>query len=804
MKKKQITIPVTGMHCINCANTIEKNMKTLAGIMEVSISYAKEEGSFTFDSSSTGEKEIIKQIKTLGYNVPSDKVELTITGMKCSSCAAAVERILRNNIPGILSASVNFASAQATVEYISSVVNKKTLIASIEQAGFGAAGVTMAEVSQGSDKSDMKKFLISLSFTVPLFLLSMARDMGIMGTWANNLSILWIMMVLALPVQFYTGLDFYRGAWKSIKNASAGMDVLVSMGTLTAFFYSVTILAWKNISDHHIYFETGAVIITMIQLGKMLENRAKARTGDAIKKLIRLQPKTAKILYNGRETDIPVEDVKINDILIVRPGEKIPVDGVVLEGFSSVDESMITGESILADKKTGNEVTGATLNKQGLLKIKATKVGKDMVLSQIIQLVYRAQGSKAPIQRIADRVSGIFVPFVISAAMITFLCWFAAGAGFPRAMVRMVAVLVIACPCALGLATPAAIIVGTGKGAEYGILFKNSEALEKTHKLDTIVLDKTGTITEGNPVVTDIRIDRKRINDCDELLRFAASAEKGSEHPLGEAIVAEGMKRCLNISAPDIFEAIPGKGIISEVEGKRILAGTATFMKEENINFDELADDIRNLQKKGGTLIYISIDGNPAGIILLSDTVKEGAGYAIERLHSLNIKTVMITGDSRFSARAAGEEVGINSIIAELLPEQKAEEIKKLQKEGKVGMVGDGINDAPALAQADVGIAMGTGTDVAMETADITLMRGDLRSVPQAIVLSKATMSIIKQNLFWAFFYNIILIPLAAGLFHSFLPGVIGELHPMAAACAMAFSSVSVVTNSLRLKRLKL
>ena len=807
MKKKQSILPVTGMHCAGCANTIEKSLRKLPGIMEVSINYAKEEGTFTFDASSTGERDIIEKIKDLGYNVPASKIELTIKGMKCAGCSAGLEKILNNKIPGVISASVNFASGKATVEYIGTT--KETIISSIEKAGFGAGEITQSEDTGRQEQTDMRKFLISLSFSLPLFLLSMGGDMGFIGEWAYSLPVLWIMMILALPVQFYTGLDFYKGAWKSIKNGSAGMDVLVSAGTLTAFFYSfyVTILltAGKTISGHHIYFETGAVIITMIQLGKMLENRARARTGDAIKRLIGLQAKTAKILQNGQERDIPVEEVKINDILIVRPGEKIPVDGVVLEGFSSVDESMITGETIPSDKKAGDEITGATINKQGVLKIKATGVGKDTLLAQIIKMVHQAQGSKAPIQRIADKVSGIFVPFVIGAAMITlFAWWFIAGADFSYAMVRMVAVLVIACPCALGLATPAAIIVGTGKGAEYGIFFRNSESLEKAHKLKTIVLDKTGTITEGKPVVTDIVINQKYINDEKELLRLAASAEKGSEHPLGQAITEEGKKRSLNLSGPDKFEAISGKGIRAIIEGKSILAGTVTFMKEENINFDDLTEDVRSLQTKGGTVIYVSVDGRPAGVIALSDTVKEGSKEAIDAIHSLNIKTVMITGDSRSSANFTGEYLHINNIIAGVLPGNKAEEIKKLQKEGTVGMVGDGINDAPALAQSDVGIAMGTGTDVAMETADITLMRGDLRSVPQTIVLSKATMSIIKQNLFWAFFYNIILIPLAAGLFHSFLPRPVGDLHPMVAACAMAFSSVSVVTNSLRLRNLKL
>ncbi|HPZ10101.1 MAG TPA: copper-translocating P-type ATPase, partial [Candidatus Eremiobacteraeota bacterium] len=563
----------------------------------------------------------------------------------------------------------------------------------------------------------------------------------------------------------------------------------------------------KTTLGEHVYFETGAVIITLIKLGKMLEIRAKGQTGSAIKKLMGMKAKTARIILEGQEVDIPVENVKPEDIVVVRPGEKIPVDGIVIEGHSSVDESMITGESLPVDKEPGHEVTGSTINKEGFFKFKATKTGSDTVLAQIIRLVQEAAGSRAPIQRIADKVAGIFVPSVILIAFITLIIWWI-NADFTSAMVRMVAVLVIACPCALGLATPTALMVATGKGSEKGILFKNSEALERAHTLKIIVLDKTGTITLGSPVVTDIITNSSEKISKELLLQLTASAEKGSEHPLGKAIVEEAKKQSLIFSEIKEFQALSGYGITGQVKGHTLLAGNLKMMKERSINFQELVLYMEKLEEKGKTVICVAIDNMASGLIALSDKVKEGSKEAIDSMHKLGLQVIMITGDNRTAARAIAREVNISNVMAGILPSDKAKEIKKLKEErkGTVAMVGDGINDAPALAEADIGIALGTGTDIAMETADITLMRGDLRSVVQAIALSKETMKIIKQNLFWAFFYNIILIPVAAGVLYpfTFFPEFLRSLHPMLAALAMACSSISVVSNSLRLKRVKL
>jgi Cu+-exporting ATPase len=651
----------------------------------------------------------------------------------------------------------------------------------------------------------------------------MARDFGLLGAWAHQAWVNWLMMAMATPVQFYVGWDYYVGSYKALRNGTANMDVLVAMGSSAAYFYSVLVTIALTMGSTalgtHVYFETAAVIITLIKLGKLLEARAKGQTSAAIKKLMGLRAKTARIVRNGEEVDIPIEQVKVGDIVFVRPGEKIPVDGVVIEGRSAVDESMLTGESLPVDKKPGDEVIGATINKQGMLKFEATKVGSETALAQIIRLVQEAQGSKAPIQRLADQVAGVFVPVVIGIAVLTFLVWWLViGAGFTTAMIRMVAVLVIACPCALGLATPTAIMVGTGKGAEYGILFKNSEALERAHSLKVIVLDKTGTITVGEPSVTDIvpSTDGAIRMSEDDLLRLAASAERGSEHPLGEAIVRAAQARGLALAQPVRFEAVAGQGIVAEVEGRQVALGNLKMMRGRSVYLNGLENEADHLASEAKTAMWVAVDGEAAGVIAVADTIKPGSKEAVDKMHELGLQVVMMTGDNQATAEAIAKEVGIDpatgsgrsGVLAEVLPGDKATEVKRLQGEdiGLVGMVGDGINDAPALAQADVGIAIGTGTDVAMETADVTLMRGDLRSVPQAIALSKATMRTIRQNLFWAFIYNIILIPVAAGVLYpfTFLPDILRSLHPVLAAFAMAFSSVTVVTNSLRLRRVKL
>jgi Cu+-exporting ATPase len=842
--KKQITLPITGMHCANCSATIERNLKKLDGVAGANVNYATEKAMVVFDPSVLSEDAIIDKIEDVGYGVATAKVELPITGMTCANCVATVERTLNKKVPGVVAATVNFATEKATVEYIPGRVSRADMVAAIEKAGYGVVAAGAGELEDAEQaareaeiRDQTRKFWVGVAFALPLFILSMTRDFGLLGEWAHAAWVNWLMLVLATPVQFYTGWDYYIGGFNALRNKSANMDVLVAMGSSAAFFYSLPVTVALTLDSttlgEHVYFETAAVIITLIKLGKLLEARAKGQTSAAIKKLMGLRAKTARVVRpstglgtgDGVEVDIPIEQVKVGDVVIVRPGEKVPVDGIVIEGHSAVDESMLTGESLPVDKKPGDEVIGATLNKQGMLKFEATKVGAETALAQIIRLVQEAQGSKAPIQRLADQVASVFVPAVILIATVTLLVWwFAVGDGFTAAMIRMVAVLVIACPCALGLATPTAIMVGTGVGAENGILFKNSEALERAHSLEVVVLDKTGTVTVGEPSVTDVvgtLGDEGRTTD-DELLRLAASAERGSEHPLGEAIVRAAGARGLSLAEPERFEAVAGQGIVARVEGRQVALGNLKLMTGHAVHLNSLEAEAERLQSEAKTVMWVAVDGEAAGLIAVADTIKPGSKEAIAEMHRLGLQVVMLTGDNRATAEAIAQEAGIDPsagfaqasraerrtgqsrVLAEVLPGDKAAEVKRLQNEdiGLVAMVGDGINDAPALAQADVGIAIGTGTDVAMETADVTLMRGDLRSVPQAIALSKATMRTIKQNLFWAFFYNIILIPVAMGVLYpfEFLPNILRSLHPVLAAFAMAFSSVTVVTNSLRLR----
>ncbi len=830
MAEKQITLPITGMHCANCSTTIERNLKKLDGVAEANVNYATEKATVVFDPTRLGEDAIIGKIKDVGYGVATAKVELPITGMTCANCSATIERTLNKKVPGVVAATVNLATEKATVEYIPGQVSRADLVAAIERVGYGvveAEAGQLEDAEQAAREAEIRdqshKFWTGVAFTLPLFLLAMARDFGLLGMAGHAPWLNWLMLALALPVQFYVGWDYYVGGFKALRNGSANMDVLVAMGSSAAFFYSLPVTVALTLGSmalgEHVYFETAAVIITLIKLGKLLEARAKGQTSAAIKKLMGLRAKTARVVRGGAEVDIPIEQVKVSDVVIVRPGEKIPVDGVVVEGRSAVDESMLTGESLPVDKKPGDQVIGATLNKQGLLKFEATRVGAETALAQIVRLVQEAQGSKAPIQRLADQVSGIFVPVVIVIATATLLVWwFGVGAGFTPAIIRMVAVLVIACPCALGLATPTAIMVGTGKGAEHGILFKNSAALEHAHSLKVIVLDKTGTLTKGEPEVTDVVVAGQRLeitggtagqsllsNPQSQLLRLAASAERGSEHPLGEAIVRAAQTRGLPLAQPDRFEAVAGQGIVAQVEGHEVALGNLKMMAERSVHLNGLQVENERLQAEAKTAMWVAVDGQAAGVIAVADTIKPGSQEAVAQMHRMGLQVVMMTGDNQATAQAIARQVGIDRVLAEVLPGDKAAEVKKLQAEGigLIAMVGDGINDAPALAQADVGIAIGTGTDVAMETADVTLMRGDLRAVPQAIGLSKATMRTIKQNLFWAFFYNVILIPIAMGVLYplAFLPMVLRALHPALAAFAMAFSSVTVVTNSLRLRR---
>ena len=720
---------------------------------------------------------------------------------------------------GVLGANVNFANEKATVNYVVGVTNRPELVAAVRKAGYDVVEATAGEELEDAEaaareaeiRHQQKRFLIGAIFTFPLLILSMGRDLGLLGQWSHANWVNWLFFALATPVQFYVGKDYYIGAYKSLRNGSANMDVLVALGSSAAYFYSVAVLIALTMGSialgMHVYFETSAAIITLIVLGKVLEARAKGRTSEAIKKLMGLRAKTARVVRGGVEIDIPIEEVVVGDPIVVRPGEKIAVDGQVIDGRSAVDESMITGESLPVDKKVGDEVIGATINKQGLLTIEATKVGKDTALAQIIKLVEQAQGSKAPIQRIVDRVAAYFVPFVIGVALLTFIIWMAATGDFTLALVRMIAVLVIACPCAMGLATPTSIMVGVGKGAEYGILFKNSTALEEAHKITAVVLDKTGTITRGELAVTDLVISDDTGVPESELLRLAASAERGSEHPLGEAIVQEAQAKGLALSIPAAFQAIAGQGISADVDGRKVLLGNMRLMQQEKVSLNGLEPKAERIQNEAKTAMWLSVDGQASAIIGVADTIKDGSKEAIKQLHELDLTVVMMTGDNEATAKAIAGEVGVDRVMAEVLPGDKAAQVAQLQEEGfVVAMVGDGINDAPALAQANVGIAIGTGTDVAMETADITLMRGDLRSVPKAIKLSKATMRNIKQNLGWAFGYNVALIPIAAGVLAPFewAPDFLRQLNPILAAGAMAFSSISVVTNALRLRRVKL
>jgi Cu+-exporting ATPase len=814
MSTKQISLPVTGMTCANCSLTVERNLKRMEGVDAATVNLATEKASVIYDPAIVNEGRFLALIRDIGYDVPTAKAELPITGMTCANCAQTIERALAR-LDGVVSASANFANERASVEYLPGVVSLAAIQQAIRDAGYdvvvpgeGEAAEDVERVAREAEIRDQtRKFWIGVAFALPLFLLSMARDFGLLGAWAHESWVNWFFLTLATPVQFYVGWDYYVGGFKSLRAGSANMDVLVALGSSAAYFYSIAVLLMPS-AGMHVYFETSATIITLIKLGKMLEARAKGRTSEAIKKLMGLRPKTARVIRGGAEQDVPIESVVPGDVVVVRPGERLPVDGIVVEGHSAVDESMLTGESLPVDKKPADEVIGGTINKQGLIKFEASRVGAQTALAQIIRLVEEAQGSKAPIQRLADRVSAVFVPVVIAIATVTFLAWLLfGGVGFTESMIFMVAVLVIACPCALGLATPTAIMVGTGKGAEQGILFKNSEALERAHELTSVILDKTGTITRGEPSVTDVMAERLLGSATEResqgpLLRLAASAERGSEHPLGRAIVLAAQEKGLHLSEPHAFEAIPGQGIQATVDGQVVLVGSRRLLESRGAAVNSLDESLAALEEQAKTAMLVAVDGEAVGVVAVADTVKEGSIAAIRRMKDLSLQVVIITGDNLRTADAIARQVGVDRIVAEVLPGEKADAVRALQNEGRtVAMVGDGINDAPALAQADVGIAIGTGTDVAMAAADVTLMSGELSGVPKAIALSRATMRTIKQNLFWAFFYNVILIPLAAGAFYPWL-GL--RLHPVLAAAAMAFSSIFVVTNSLRLRRVTL
>ncbi|MDX1615112.1 MAG: heavy metal translocating P-type ATPase [Candidatus Promineifilaceae bacterium] len=818
MTEKQLTVPVIGMTCANCVAAVERNAKKVDGVQDAVVNFASEKVTFTYDPAVAQPDAVLARINRAGYEVPTTTVELPLVGMTCANCASNIERAL-NKVDGVLEANVNYASEKATVRAIVGVASRAELAAAVRKAGYDVVEAAEDEeledaeaaARQAEIRHQWKRFIVGAIFTTPLLILSMSRDFGLLGEWAHANWVNWFFLALATPVQFYVGKDYYTGAYKSLRNGSANMDVLVALGSTAAYLYSVVVLVALTVGSTalgmHVYFETAAAIITLIVLGKLLEARAKGHTSEAIKKLMGLRAKTARVVRDGAEQDIPIEEVVAGDTVIVRPGEKIPVDGMVVSGHSAVDESMITGESMPVDKRVGDEVIGATINKQGLLTFEATKVGKETALAQIIKLVEQAQGSRAPIQRLVDRVAAYFVPFVIGIAALTFVVWILGTGDFTAAFIRTVAVLVIACPCAMGLATPTSIMVGVGKGAENGILFKNSTALEQAHKITAVVLDKTGTITKGELAVTDVVISGTADLSESELLRLAASAERGSEHPLGAAVVQQAEEQGLALSIPAAFEAIAGHGITADVDGRHVLLGNLRLMQREQVALNGLEPKAATLQDQAKTAMWLSVDGQASAIIGVADTIKDGSRSAIEQLHALGLTVVMMTGDNTATAEAIAAEVGVDRVLAEVLPGDKAAHVQKLQEEGfVVAMVGDGINDAPALAQANVGIAIGTGTDVAMETADVTLISGDLRAVPKAIRLSKATMNNIKQNLVWAFGYNVALIPIAAGVLapFSWAPDYLRQLNPILAAGAMAFSSISVVTNALRLRRVKL
>ncbi|MEH7095007.1 heavy metal translocating P-type ATPase [Neobacillus vireti] len=743
-----------------------------------------------------------RNLKELENDVVNEKTELVISGMTCAACATRIEKGL-NKLAGVEKANVNLTLEKATVEYNNAMISSGDLIKKVENLGYGAE--IKEELNETGDhrkreiEKQTKKLIISAILSFPLLWAMVGHFSFTSFIWVPKMFMNpWVQFALATPVQFVIGKQFYVGAYKALINKSANMDVLVALGTSAAYFYSLysSVLSIGTMAHSvELYYETSSILITLIILGKLFEAKAKGRSSEAIKKLMGLRAKTALVKRDGVELEIPIEEVIVGDIVHIKPGEKIPVDGKILEGRSAIDESMLTGESVPVDKTAGDEVIGATLNKNGFLIIEATKVGRDTALAQIIKAVEEAQGSKAPIQRLADQISGVFVPIVVALAVVTFIVWYVwvTPGDFTNALEKMIAVLVIACPCALGLATPTSIMAGSGRAAEYGILFKGGEHLEMTHKISTVVLDKTGTVTNGTPVLTDVFTDQHLSEE--EFLSMVGSAEKQSEHPLAQAIVQGIKDKGISLKEVAQFEAIPGFGIKANVDGKELLAGTRKLMSKYNVSVENAFDQMVELERARKTAMLVAVNGQYAGIVAVADTIKETSKNAISRLKNMGIEVIMITGDNQQTAQAIAAQVGIDHVIAEVLPEGKAEEIKKLQALGKnVAMVGDGINDAPALAIADIGMAIGTGTDVAMEAADITLIRGNLASIADAIFMSKKTIRNIKQNLFWAIAYNTLGIPVAA----------LGFLAPWLAGAAMAFSSVSVVLNALRLQKVKL
>ena len=804
MAIEEKTLQINGMTCSACATSIEKGLSKMEGVEQANVNLALERTSIQYDTEKTDVDAFKQKIKDLGYEVIQETADFDISGMTCAACATKIEKRI-NKMDGVDHANVNFALENISVVYDKGEVQTEDMVAAVKKLGYELipkqSNEEKMDHKQDEIKQQTRKFIFSAILTLPLLWTMVAHFNFLSFIYLPDILMNpWVQLALATPVQFIIGAQFYKGAYTSLKNKSANMDVLVALGTSAAYFYSIFLtFEWMlagSVGEADLYFEASAVIITLIVLGKLFEVRAKGKTSEAIQKLLGLQAKTARVIRDGVEQEVPIEDVLVEDLILVRPGEKIPVDGEIIEGQSAVDESMLTGESIPIDKDIGDTVIGATVNENGSLQIKATKVGKDTALAQIVKVVEDAQGSKADIQRLADKISGVFVPIVVLIAVIAFFVWFfiVTPGDFRASIIPTISILVIACPCALGLATPTSIMAGSGRSAEMGLLFKGGEHLELTQSVDTVVLDKTGTVTKGEPTLTDVVVGEDFTEE--DVLQIVATAENQSEHPLAQAIVKGVQERDISLLEADRFEALPGYGIRTEIQNQVVFVGTRKLMREQEIALStETETTMEHLERDGKTAMLIAVAGKLAGVIAVADTVKETSAEAIDRMHQLGLEVIMLTGDNERTAEAIAKQVNIDQVIAEVLPDQKSDVIQKFQSEGKkVAMVGDGINDAPALALADVGMAVGTGTDIAIEAADVTLMRGDLNSVVDAIIMSQKTMRNIKQNLFFAFIYNTIGIPIAA----------IGLLAPWVAGAAMAFSSVSVVLNALRLQRVTL
>ena len=817
-KGQHITLPVKGMSCASCAARIEKKVGELEGVDQAGVNFGSESITVDFDPNRVSTESIIQTINNIGFSVPTTTRTFPVEGMTCASCVSRVEKKLRS-LNGVTEAQVNLANERATVEYLESHLGMKDFQNALEQIGFhvprgNIENLANPDQEEARHQQETRLLTLKLVFSGIAALLIMAGGMrgalGFLPEW-EPATYHFLFFLLATPVQFWGGGQFYKGTWTGLKHGYADMNTLIAVGTTVAYGYSAFATFFPSALNMFgpevlVYYDTSAMIIALVLMGRLLEARAKGRASDAIKKLMGLQPKTARVEREGRELDIPVEQVVQDDIVLVRPGEKVPVDGVLVEWPTTIDESMITGESMPVEKQVGDTVIGASINKTGYFKMRATRLGKDSVLAHIIKMVEEAQGSKAPVQRLADQVAGIFVPTVIGFASLAFIVWWVWGDSLTKlptdpflfAMMIFISVMIIACPCALGLATPTAIMVGTGRGAELGVLIKGGETLEQAQKIDTIVFDKTGTLTLGQPEVTDIAIPPDQDMNDIELLALAASLEKGSEHPLGEAVVAAASKRDIILPPMQDFKVLPGFGAQAQVDGHDVVVGNRKLMEEAGLDLSSLETELEVWTREGKTPMLVQVDGRLGGVIAAADQIKPHAQEAVARLKQKGMKVVMITGDHTRTARAVADVLGIDEVLAEVLPSDKANEVKRLMEQGRfVAMVGDGINDAPALAQAHVGIAMGSGTDIAMETSDITLMSRNLNAVADAIELSRSTLRKIKQNLFWAFFYNILGIPIAAGVLYPAY-GIL--LKPLFAAAAMSFSSVSVVTNSLLLK----